>query len=45
MDNMASFPGVKWQGREADYLPQSSAKDKNAWSYTSTLNTFSWRGA
>jgi len=27
---------VKWQGREADHLPPSSAKVVNAWSYTST---------
>jgi hypothetical protein len=28
--------GVKWPGREADHSPPSSAKVKNAWSYTST---------
>jgi hypothetical protein len=28
--------GVKRPGREADHSPPSSAKVKNAWSYTST---------
>jgi hypothetical protein len=28
--------GVKWPGHEADHSPPSSAKVKNAWSYTST---------
>jgi hypothetical protein len=28
--------GVKWLGHEADHSPPSSAKVKNAWSYTST---------
>jgi hypothetical protein len=28
--------GLKRPGREADHLPPSSAKVKNAWSYTST---------
>jgi hypothetical protein len=28
--------GVKWLGNEADHSPPSSAKVKNAWSYTST---------
>jgi len=28
--------GVKWPCREADHSPQSSAKVKNVWSYTST---------
>jgi len=31
----AVTPGVKWQGHEADHSPPSSAKAKNAWSYTS----------
>jgi hypothetical protein len=35
--------GVKWPGREADHSPPSSAEVKNAWSYTSTPNTLSWR--
>jgi hypothetical protein len=30
------FPGVRRPGREADHSPPSSAKLKNAWSYTST---------
>jgi hypothetical protein len=30
------FLEVKWPGCEADHLPPSSAKVKNAWSYTST---------
>jgi hypothetical protein len=28
--------GVKWLGHVADHSPSSSAKVKNAWSYTST---------
>jgi hypothetical protein len=28
--------GVKWQGREADHSPPSSAEMKNAWCYAST---------
>jgi len=28
--------GINWPGRVADHLPPSSAKVKNAWSYTST---------
>jgi hypothetical protein len=39
----ALFRGVKWPGREADYSAPSSAEVKNAWSYTSTPNTSSWR--
>jgi hypothetical protein len=31
------FLGVKRPGREADHSPPSSAKVKNVWSYTSTL--------
>jgi hypothetical protein len=30
------FLAVKWLGHEADHSPPSSAKVKNAWSYTST---------
>jgi hypothetical protein len=37
--------GIKRLGREADRSPPSSTKVKNAWSYTSTPNTPSWRGA
>jgi hypothetical protein len=29
-------PGVKWQGREADDSPSTSAKVKKMWIYTST---------
>jgi len=29
-------PEIKWPGREAGYLPPSSAEVKNAWSCTST---------
>jgi hypothetical protein len=29
----AMSPGIKWLGREAEHLPQSSAKAKNAWMY------------
>jgi hypothetical protein len=36
MDTRGSFPGVEWPGHEADHSPPSSAKVKNAWSYTST---------
>jgi hypothetical protein len=28
--------GVKWQEREADHLPPSTTKVKNAWSFNST---------
>jgi hypothetical protein len=28
-------PGVKWQGREADHSPPTSAKVKKTWIYTS----------
>jgi len=38
-------PGVKRSWREADHSSPSSAEVKNAWRYTSTSNTFSWRGA
>jgi hypothetical protein len=31
----SSFPGVKRQGREADYLLPASADDKNMWIYVS----------
>jgi hypothetical protein len=37
MGNDGSFPGVNRPGRESDHSPPSSAKVKNAWSYTSTL--------
>jgi hypothetical protein len=36
--------GIKRPGREADHPPPASAEVKNAWSYTSTPNTSSWRG-
>jgi len=32
----ARFPGIKRPGREAYHTPTSSAKIRNAWSYTST---------
>jgi hypothetical protein len=38
-------PGLNWPEREADHLPLSSAEVKNVWSYTSTPNASSWRGA
>jgi hypothetical protein len=31
------LPGVKRLGREADYLPLSSAEVKDAWSYAPTV--------
>jgi hypothetical protein len=31
-----SFPGVKWQGREADHSPPASAEVKKMWIYTCT---------
>jgi hypothetical protein len=40
-----SFLGVKRPGREDDHSPASSAEVKNTWSYASTPNTSSWRGA
>jgi hypothetical protein len=36
---------VKQPGLEADHSPPSSAEVNNAWHYTSTRNTSSWRGA
>jgi hypothetical protein len=45
MGTRGSFPGVKQPWCEADHSPLSSAEVKNAWSYTSTPNTSSWRGA
>jgi hypothetical protein len=30
------YSGVKWLEHESDHSPPSSAKDKNAWSYTTT---------
>jgi len=39
-----SFPGLKRQGCVADQLPLFSTEIKNAWSYTSTLPSSSWRG-
>jgi len=35
MGTRALSQGIKWPGREADRSPPSSAKVKNAWSYTS----------
>jgi hypothetical protein len=40
MDAGGSFPGVKRPGREADHSPESSAKGKNAWSYTFVLPVY-----
>jgi hypothetical protein len=43
MGSGATYPsaqwvlGVKWPGHEADCLPSSSAKVKDAWSYTSMM--------
>jgi len=45
MGTGALSPGVKRPGREADHSPPSSAEVKNAWIYTSTTHTSSWRGA
>jgi hypothetical protein len=36
---------VKRPGREAGHSPPSSEEVNNAWSYTSTPHTPSWRGA
>jgi hypothetical protein len=36
---------VKRPGREADHSPPPCTEFENAWSYTSTHNTSSWRGA
>jgi len=40
----ALSPGVKLQGREADYSRPSSAKVKKAWSFNSTpqYNFMAW---
>jgi hypothetical protein len=37
--------GVKRPSHEADHSPPSVAEVTNAWNYTSTLHTSSWRGA
>jgi len=37
--------GIKRPVREADHSPPSTVEVKNAWSYTSTPPTSSWRGA
>jgi hypothetical protein len=36
MGTGGSYPGVKQSEREAEHSPPTSAKVKNAWSYTST---------
>jgi len=41
----AFSPGLKRQGREADHWHPYWAEVKNAWRYTSTPKTSSWRGA
>jgi len=43
MDIGGSFPGSKAAGAWSRPLP-SSVETKNAWSYTSTPHTPSWRG-
>jgi hypothetical protein len=40
-----SLPGVKQPGRKADHSPPTNAEVKNAWIYTHSPNTSSWRGA
>jgi hypothetical protein len=37
--------GIKRPGCETDHSHPSNVEVKNAWSYTSTPNTPSWRGA
>jgi hypothetical protein len=37
--------GVKPPERETDHSLPSNAEVRKAWSYTSTPNTLSWRGA
>jgi hypothetical protein len=39
------YSGVKQPAREARHSPPSSDVVKNAWSYTSTPHSPSWRGA
>jgi hypothetical protein len=41
----ALSPGVKWQGREDEHSPPTSAKVKKMWIYTSTPHTPSLRSA
>jgi hypothetical protein len=36
MGTGGTFPGLKWQGREADHSPPTSAEVKKMWIYTST---------
>jgi len=37
MDTGGYFPGVKWQGREANHALPSIPEVKNTWSYNSAL--------
>jgi hypothetical protein len=39
MGNGGSFPGVKWQGREADHSPPTSAEVKKIWTYIDRKTT------
>jgi hypothetical protein len=39
------YKGLKRTECEADHSPPSSVEVQNAWSYTSTAHTSSWRGA
>jgi hypothetical protein len=39
-ENRSSFPGKKGVGREVNHAPPSTAKVKNAWSYTPTPSVF-----
>jgi hypothetical protein len=36
MDNVGTFPGVMRPGRDANYSPLPTAKDKKGWSYASS---------
>jgi hypothetical protein len=45
MGTGGSFPRIELPGRAAHHSPPSNPEVKNAWSYTSTSNTSSWRGA
>jgi hypothetical protein len=45
MHRGALHPKAKWPRREGDDSPSDNAEVKNAWSYISTLQASSCRGA
>jgi hypothetical protein len=45
MGTGGSFPGVKWQGREADHSPPSSAEVKKGGAIPPLTHMSSWHNA